>query len=162
MLIREVREEDVPEICKLPTAQEELFYCFPKSVFPLAEETVRESILTRTDSTVIEAEGRIVAFANFYHWGSEVCAIGNVVVKASHRGCGIARLLIRHMIELGFDKHGTNAIKVSCFNRNAAGLLLYAKLGFQPCAIEQRTDYNGERVALVHFQLQKAAALTVR
>jgi ribosomal protein S18 acetylase RimI-like enzyme len=154
---REVTEDDIPEVCKLPETREELFYCFPRAAFPLSEAEVRKSIGERSDSTVVEVAGRVVAFANFYRWQEGLCSIGNVVVASEARGSGVGSYLIRHMVKLGFEKHHAQVVSVSCFNRNAAGLLFYPKLGFQPYDVEQRVDYNGDRVALIHLRVQSHA-----
>ena len=157
MYLREVREDDIPELCKLAKTREELFYCFPSASFPLSENEIIRSIETRVDSTVIEVEGRVVAFANFYRWKDGLCSIGNVVVAPDARGSGVGRYLIEHMIRLGFEKHQAEVVSVSCFNRNTAGLLFYPKLGFLPFDIEQRIDYNSERVALIHMKVKNRA-----
>lgn len=157
MHVREVTEGDLSEICRLPKTREELFYCFPRAVFPLSEADVRNSIEKRSDSTVVEVAGRVVAFANFYRWEEELCSIGNVVVASDARGSGVGSYLIKHMVKLGFEKHRAQTVSVSCFNRNVAGLLLYPKLGFRPYDVEQRIDYNGELVALVHLRVERPA-----
>ncbi len=154
---REVMENDIPKICKLPETREELFCCFPRASFPLSETDLRQCIEMRSDSTVVEFAGRVVAFANFYRWKEGICSIGNVVVASEVRGSGVGSYLINHMLTLGFEKHHAEAVSVSCFNRNAAGLLLYRKLGFQPYDIEQRVDYNGDRVALIHLRVDRHA-----
>ena len=118
---------------------------------------VQRSIEQRSDATVVEVAGRVVAFANFYRWEEGLCSIGNVVVASDARGSGVGSYLISHMLTLGFDKHRARAVSVSCFNRNVAGLLFYAKLGFQPFDIEQRIDYNGDRVALIHLRVERQA-----
>jgi hypothetical protein len=46
--------------------------------------------------------------------------------------------------------------------RAAATLLLYAKLGFEPFAVEPRLDPGGARVALIHMRLGKEAMEAVR
>jgi ribosomal protein S18 acetylase RimI-like enzyme len=154
---RAVTEDDIPEICRLPETQEELFYCFPRTAFPLAEAEVRQNIEKRSDSTVVEVAGRVVAFANFYRWEEELCSIGNVVVASDTRACGVGSYLISHMLKMGFEKHHARVVSVSCFNRNVAGLLFYPKLGFQPYDVEQRVDYNGDRVALIHLRVERHA-----
>ncbi|WP_445396896.1 GNAT family N-acetyltransferase [Zobellella sp. An-6] len=102
MYLREVREDDIPKICKLPKTREELFYCFPRATFPLSEAEVSQGIEKRTDSTVVEVAGRVVAFANFYRWEEGLCSIGNVVVASDARGSGVGSYLINHMLALGF------------------------------------------------------------
>jgi hypothetical protein len=58
------------------------------------------------------------------------------------------------MVKLGFEKHHAKAVSVSCFNQNTAGLLFYPALGFRPYDVEQRIDYNGNPVALIHLRRQ--------
>ncbi len=153
--LREATERDIAEIRKLPETREELFYCFPGASFPLSEADVRSSVETRSDSTVVEIGGRVVAFANFYRWKDGLCSIGNVVVAPDVRGFGVGSHLIRHMVKLGFEKRHAESVSVSCFNRNVVGLLFYPRLAFRPYDVEERTDWNGDRVALIHFRLDR-------
>lgn len=157
MQYRQAKESDIPEICLLPDSSEELFYCFPTASFPLSSEEVSKSIADRSDSTVVEHNGHLVAFANFYRWGKEGCSIGNVVVASSVRGEGVASYLIKQMVNLAFKKHKAQEVTVSCFNQNIGGFLLYKKLGFLPYDLEKRTDHNGNRVLLVHMKIGRYA-----
>lgn len=157
MLTREVTEDDIEQICKLAETREELFYCFPRAAFPLSVADVRHSIQTRASATVVEKEGHVVAFANFYRWEEGVCSIGNVIVSSDCRGTGVGRYLISHMTKLAFEKYHAETVTVSCFNRNVAGLLFYPKLGFRPYETESRVDYNGDQVALIHFKVEPGA-----
>lgn len=155
---RPVAEQDIQTIVGWPQSEDELFFLFPKATFPLAPSQLRDAIAQRSDSTVVERNGDIVAFANFYRWepGGR-CAIGNVVVAPSARGCGVGRYLMEQMIDLAFSKHRAAEVTVSCFNHNAAGLLFYPQLGFQPYAVEERQDPRGARVALIHMRLPSGA-----
>lgn len=153
---RPVSEADLPALCALPRTPEELFYCFPRADFPLTEAQLRASIAQRADSTVVELDGRVVAFANFYQWAEGgVCAIGNVMVAADARRRGVASTLMRALCALAFEKYRAAEVKVSCFNANTAGLLLYPRLGFVPYAVEERRDKNDEPVALIHLRLTR-------
>jgi len=154
---RPVEEKDIPIICGFPQNEEELFFLFPKASFPLAPSQLQEAI-DRSDSTVVEFNGSVSAFANFYRWetgGS--CSIGNVIVSPEARGHGVGRYLIEKMIAIAFTKHEAAEVGVSCFNDNVVGLLLYAKLGFQPYAVEERQGKRGNRVALIHMRLHQNA-----
>lgn len=84
-----------------------------------------------------------------------VGSIGNVIVSAAARGRGVGHYLIKQMISLAFSKYQAAEVTVSCFNQNVAGLLLYPALGFQPYAIEERKDTQGNRVALIHMRLPR-------
>ncbi|HKM16363.1 MAG TPA: GNAT family N-acetyltransferase [Marinospirillum sp.] len=157
MFTREVTEDDIEQICKLTETREELFYCFPRATFPLTVADVRLSIQTRASATVVEKDGHVVAFANFYRWQEGVCSIGNVIVSSDCRGAGVGRYLISYMTKLAFEKYHAETVTVSCFNRNVAGLLFYPKLGFCPYETESRVDYNGDQVALIHFKVEPDA-----
>jgi len=155
---RPVEEKDILSICGFPQNEDELFFLSPKLEFPLTPSQLRHAIAKRSDSTVVEKNGKVLAFANFYQWefGGR-CSIGNVIVSSAARGQGVGHYLIEHMINLAFSKHQAKEVTVSCFNRNIAGLLFYPKLGFQPFAIEERQDKKENRIALVHMKLLRNA-----
>ena len=155
---RPVDEKDIQVICSFPQSEDELFFLFPNAAFPLAPSQLQDAIAQRSDSTVVEFGGEVVAFANFYRWeAGGCCSIGNVIVSPATRGRGVGHYLIEKMIGLAFSKHQAAEVTVSCFNQNVAGLLLYPKLGFQPYAIEERQDKKGNRVALIHMRLLRNA-----
>lgn len=155
---RPITENDLQIICGFPRNALELFFLFPKADFPLAPSQLREAIAQRSDSTVVEHDRKVVAFANFYRSETGgVCSIGNVIVSPAARGRGVGSYLIKHMAHLAFSKHLAAEVTVSCFNQNVAGLLLYPKLGFQPYAIEERKNKEGNPVALIHMRLPRNA-----
>lgn len=156
MTLRPVNEQDIPVICGFPQNEEELFFIFPKASYPLTPGQLREAIAQRSDSTVVELDGKVVAFANFHRWESGgTCAIGNVIVSPEVRGLGVGRFLIQKMISIAFSKHQATEVTLSCFNQNTAGFLFYSKLRFEPYAIEERLDKRGNRVALIHLRLSR-------
>jgi ribosomal protein S18 acetylase RimI-like enzyme len=155
---RPVEEEDIQVICSFPQNEDELFFLFPKAIFPLAPSQLQEAIAQRSNSTVVELGGKVVAFANFYRWeAGGCCSIGNVIVSPEARGRGVGHYLIEQMISLAFSKHQATEVTISCFNKNVAGLLLYPQLGFQPYAVEERKNKKGDRVALIHMRLPRNA-----
>ncbi len=155
---RPVAEKDIQLICGFPQSDDELFFFFPKASFPLAASQLQDAIAQRSDSTVVELDGEVVAFANFYRWeAGGSCSIGNVIVSPRARGRGVGRYLMEKMTQLAFSKHLATEVRVSCFNQNLAGLLLYPKIGFQPYAIEERQNRKGERLALIHMRLRRSA-----
>lgn len=155
---RPAEEEDIQGICSFPQREDELFFWFPKAIFPLAPSQLQEAIAQRSNSTVVELGGKVVAFANFYRWeAGGCCSIGNVIVSLEARGRGIGHYLIEQMIGLAFSKHQATEVTISCFSQNVAGLLLYPKLGFQPYAVEERQDKKGNRVALIHMRFPRNA-----
>ena len=154
---RPIKEEDIQTICGFPQSEEELFFLFPKAAFPLTPWQLQDAIAQRSDSTVVELNGEVVAFANFYKWGRGGCSIGNVIVSSAVRGTGVGRYLIEQMIDIAFVKHHAAKVIVSCFNRNVVGLLFYPELGFQPYAIEERQDNKGNKIAVIHMNLYTTA-----
>jgi RimJ/RimL family protein N-acetyltransferase len=160
---REVRTNEVPRICTFPQSAEELYFLFPKATHPLTAEQLQRAIDQRFDSTVVLDDGEVCGFANFYvREVGGTCAIGNVVVAPEARGKGAGRFLIETMATKALRKHGAREVKISCFNGNVAGLLLYSKLGFVPYAVERRLDPAGSRVALIHMRLSAEAAEKLR
>ena len=151
---RAVQPQDIARICSFARTEEEQFFFFPAATWPLTEEQLQASVDKRSDSTVIELDGVVVGFANFYKWEQAgTCTIGNVIVDPAIRGKGIGARLIEQMIDIARTRHQASEVTLSCFNSNVAGLLLYPKLGFVPYAIEERQDKQGRRLALVHLRL---------
>jgi RimJ/RimL family protein N-acetyltransferase len=154
---RPLEEKDIPFICDMPQSIDELFYMFPKAVFPLTPEQLNESIAQRSDNTVIELDGQVVGFANFSRYDFRGrCSMGNVIIDPRFRAKGVGRYMIGCMMELAFGKHEAAELTASCFNHNVPGLLFYPKLGFKPFAIEERLDKKGARVALIHLKLPRS------
>lgn len=151
---RSVAEKDIRIICSFPQSADELFFFFPKADYPLTSSQLQDAIAQRSDSTVVELDGEVAAFANFYRWeAGGCCSIGNVIVSPKARGKGVGRYLIKQMIDLALSKYRAAEVTISCFEQNVVGLLLYLKLGFQPYAVEERRDKKGNRVALIHMRL---------
>jgi len=150
---RPVKADDVKTICGFPQGVQELYFMFPKAEFPLTEAQMSAAISQRFDSTVFEADGVIVGFANFYRAERQgICCIGNVIVAPSARGKGVARFIVETMTEFAFERWEVQEVQLSCFNENTAGLLLYPTLGFVPFDIEERTSPGGGRTALIHMR----------
>ncbi|MGE7992961.1 GNAT family N-acetyltransferase [Pseudomonas sp. NPDC089554] len=151
---RPVRTSDIPTLCCFPQGPDELFYMFPKAIYPLTPAQMSEAIAQRSGSTVVEGNGVVLGFANFYKVEQGgVCALGNVVVAPPARGRGVASYLVRCMIDLAREQFAAREVWASCFNHNTAGLLLYPRLGFVPFGIEERQAPDGGRVALVQMKL---------
>ncbi|QZI71684.1 GNAT family N-acetyltransferase [Pseudomonas protegens] len=150
---RPVDPTDIARICSFVRNPQELFFFFPAARWPLTPQQLQDSIDQRSDSTVIEHEGQVAGFANFYRWeNAGTCTIGNVIVDPEVRGAGLGAQLIGQMIHLARSQHQAREVTLSCFNNNVAGLLLYPKLGFVPFAIEERKNKEQERVALIHLR----------
>ncbi|AYC34463.1 GNAT family N-acetyltransferase [Pseudomonas cavernae] len=143
---------DLGELVGFPQSPEELFFCYPKAVWPLTVGQLAAAMAGRRDSTVLLLDGRVAGFANFYQWQhGESCALGNLMVAPWARGQGVASQLVTVMEQLARTHYKARTMQVSCFNANAGGLLLYPKLGYRVRGIVERQDPTGRRVALIQF-----------
>ncbi len=150
---RPVQASDIPIVCGFAQSAEEAFFFFPRATWPLTSGQLSTAIAQRSDSSVVVEGDEVLAFANFYQWEQGgTCSLGNVLVAPAARGRGVARYLVGQMMEVARSRHQAREMKVSCFNHNTAGLLLYPKLGFVPFGIEERQDQDGRRVALVQMR----------
>lgn len=151
---RPLAPEDLPTICAFPQSQEELFFLFPRGRYPLTPDQLAEAVAPRRDATVVTEAGRVLAFADFYRWapGGD-WAVGHVVVAPDARGRGVGRYLMAAMGERARAGHQARALTVSCFQGNGAGLLFYHHLGFVPYGLEERQDWFGYPMALIHLRL---------
>lgn len=153
---RPLEEKDIPVVCELPQNADELFYMFPRAVYPLTPPQLKEAMESRSDSTVIEMNGEVVGFANFSRFDFRGrCSLGNVIIAPKARSKGVGRYMIGCMMGIAFDKHEATELTASCYNHNVPGLLFYPRMGFRPYAIEERRDRRGERVALIHLRLPR-------
>ncbi len=156
LTFRPVRDDDVAAICRWPQSADELYFFFPRARYPLTAEQLRQAIAERAEARVIERAGEPLGFANFHRWEQGgPCSIGNLVVAPTARRQGVARQLVQQMCALAFGRYQASEVRVSCFNHNTAGLLLYPALGFVPFALEERQGPTAERVALLHMRLPR-------
>src|SRR5690606_282286 len=123
--------EDLHEVVRFPQDADELFFAYPKASWPLTVGQLAAAMAERRGSTVALLDGKVAGFANFYRWQhGEFCALGNMRVSSWARGHGVAPLLIEAMDRQAREKYTARLMQVSCFNANAAGVLLYTRLGY--------------------------------
>lgn len=151
---RSLVPEDLPRICAFPQSREELFFLFPQGVYPLTPDQLAKAVAPRREATVVTEEEQVLAFADFYRWapGGD-CAVGHVVVAPEARGRGVGRTLLGAMGQRAVARLQARALTVSCFQGNGAGLLFYHHLGFVPYALEERRDWFGYPMGLIHLRL---------
>ena len=119
----------------------------------LFRSQLKSAIDSRQNSTVLTHNNSVIGFANFYHWENQgCCKIGNFIVKPDYRGQGAGSFLLEHMMTLAKAAYSATHIEISCFNTNTQALLLYARRGFVPFHIEQRSDHNDQAIALIHMR----------
>ncbi|AWK88029.1 N-acetyltransferase [Azospirillum thermophilum] len=153
---RPLADADIPAVCRFPRTAEELYFLFPRAVWPLTPDQVRASLALRRDPTVAVLDGRPVGYANFATFeDGRTANIGNVSVDPSLRRRGIAEYLVRAMIDRALVHHGLPEVTLYCFNTNTPALLLYAKLGMAPVSLEGRVTPWGEPIALFKLRLDR-------
>ncbi len=152
---RSADHSDLPELLAFPQSEEELFYFFPSAHSPLTLKQLQKQLSERHQSTAMLKNGRLIGFANLYNVKNrKVAFIGNVIIRAEERQKGYGGLLIKQMLELGFEQLKLREIHLSCFNRNTTALLFYQQLGFTPYAWEVRKDYKQNPVLMIHLKLK--------
>jgi len=152
---RQLKKSDAEIICRFPQSEEELFYMFPRSTYPLPPEQLIAAAEERRCPTVVTLENTIVGYGNFINADSgDHCSIENVIVNPVHRRKGVASYLVKSLVEIAFTEFQAKYVRLSCFNHNTAGLLLYKKLGFSPVEIEQRQSHEEKIIAVIHLHLK--------
>ena len=145
-------EQHYPAISNLAKSPEELYLINPSGKFPWDVEQLKATAAKRHELTVGIVDNTVVAFANFYDFIPQQSAyIGNVIVAQSHRGLGLGKKLIQHMIETCQNKYQA-VPHISVFNDNTRALLLYTTLGFTPFTVETKLNLNNDKVALIHMK----------
>lgn len=148
---RPASADDLDEVVRFVRNADELFYAFPRAHWPLTREQLAAAFAERRGNTLALLDGRPAGFANFYQsLPGDYCALGNLMIAPWARGQGVARYLIGVMERLASRDFDARELKVSCFNDNAAGLLLYARLGYRLTGLVER-QRGQTRVALVEF-----------
>lgn len=153
---RPALKTDYPDICKLIESREELFLVYPKGRYPFTELQLNELAQERKELTVATIDDRVIGFASLYNYQAAQSAfIGNIIIDKSHRGKGLGRQLVSHMLKLGFEKHQLPEIRISVFSDNDPALSLYKSFGFTVYDSEKRTDFSGQTIILQHMKLKK-------
>lgn len=149
---RQALASDFEVISQLPQNEEELFWMFPRAIYPLTIDQVKTAVESRYNSIVVLLDNQVVGFANFYEViENESCSVGNVIVKTDCRGCGIGEYILKILENIALKEHNAKVLHLSCFGINTIGLLLYTKLGYVPHAIEDRVNKHGVRYASVQM-----------
>ena len=125
---------------------------FPRAEYPLKPEILIEEAEHRFYPTVVMLDHKLAGYGNFINAKhGDFCSIGNVIVNPFMRKMGVASNLVEVLMTIAVDKLKAKFVKISCFNNNTPGLLLYHKLGFSPVDMEVRQSKSGQQVALIHM-----------
>ncbi|MEK3724010.1 GNAT family N-acetyltransferase [Paenibacillus sp. FSL H8-0034] len=144
---RDVRHEDFKIIATFPQNQEDLFYMFPKGIYPITPEQLEEVALIRFSPTVILYQDQVVGYCNFYKADEgKDCWLGNVIVNPEYRKIGIGTYLIQIMKNKAINHYKAQELKLVCHNTNTMALLFYYKQGFKPFDMNLVEDYKGDQI----------------
>lgn len=149
---RSLQLGDLETLCSFPQNEEELYFMFPKAVYPLTPDQIDEVVRNRLEPTVILCNQEVVSYANFYNHDGESCWLGNVIVSPDYRGKGASQYLIGIMENIGREKLKVQKLKLVCHNPNTRGILFYIKHGFKPYDISLRVKPSGEYIAGLHME----------
>ncbi|MDX5373976.1 MAG: GNAT family N-acetyltransferase [Pseudomonadaceae bacterium] len=148
---RPATDADLDQVVSFVRNADELFYAFPRAHWPLTRAQLAAACAERRGSTLALLDRRAAGFANFYQSEpGRYCALGNLMIAPWARGQGVAQYLVGVMEQLARRDFAAQELRVSCFNDNAAGLLLYARLGYRPSGLVER-QRGQQRVALIQL-----------
>ncbi|HSC82186.1 MAG TPA: GNAT family N-acetyltransferase, partial [Pseudomonas sp.] len=136
---RPASSDDLSAVVGFVRNADELFFAFPRAHWPLTTAQLDEACASRQGCTLALLDGRPAGFANFYQsQPGEFCALGNLMIAPWARGQGVAQYLVGVMEQLARRDFQARELQASCFNENTAGLLFYARLGYQLRGVVER------------------------
>lgn len=151
---RDVTHEDFTTIAAFPQNQEELFYMFPKGIYPITADELEEVASSRFSPTVITYDGEVAGYCNLYDVNvGQDCWLGNVIVHPEFRRKGIGVFLIETMKNRALMEHKAKELKLICHNTNTRALLFYYKLGFRPFDMKVMEDYKNNTIAGIKMSI---------
>ncbi|WP_438862889.1 GNAT family N-acetyltransferase [Neptunicella sp.] len=108
----------------------------PEFPFPFDTDSFREGLkLDELNSfALIDDNDQFVAFGQFYLRIGR-CHLGRLVVNPSHRGRGVGKVLVQHLIEKGRKNLNVSECSLFVLNTNQSAKQLYQSAGFI------KTDY---------------------
>ena len=153
---RRANADDYVAISSLITTPEELFRVYPAGRYPFTLEQVNQLALIRMELSVATVANKVVAFANLYGYEpNQHIFIGNLVIDQNYRGNGIGQGMVQYLLKQVFYKYRLMEARISVFSDNTPALLLYSKLGFEPYRVEERKNFERQRVVLLHMKMDR-------
>lgn len=150
---RDVREDDFETIVLFPQNEDELFFMFPRTAYPLTPCSLGQCASERYEPTVFLYDGQLAGYANIIKVKKGECGtVGNIIVSPLFRGKRLGRYILDVMSQKLKDTYSVNELRLSCFSENISGLLLYQKYGLTPFEMEIRTDRKGSNTILIHLR----------
>ena len=157
---RDATDADFPVIASFPQNEDEAFYMYPKSIYPLTAEQLQAVAASRCCPTVVTDSDTPIGYGNLYEVNEgEDCWLGNVIVRPSSRGSGAAAYLIQTLINRAAEEYGVKTVRLVCHNTNTRALLFYTGLGFAP--YEVRPQEGPRKVAGIRMSLPVEGQVTI-
>jgi len=146
LLIREMEEKDLPEVCRIEA----------ESISPpWTEKAFRESIaLHHTLFLVAELEGRVAGYCGCYQ-SLEEAEITNVAVDRRFRRQGIAGKMLEELIRMGTER-GAFAYTLEVRVSNQPAIRLYEGLGFESVGIRKNFYEKPKEDAMIMWRRWQA------
>lgn len=139
MIIRRMYEQDLLRVVEIED-----------SIFsrPWTKKDFSDSIADSNNIyLVVEEQGAIVAYCGLWGVAGEG-QINNVAVIKSYRGRGIARDMMKSLLEMG-RKHGIEAFTLEVRVSNQPAIALYHRLGFKDSGIRRNFYEAPDEDALI-------------
>lgn len=145
---RDAIQDDFKIIAAFPQNREELFYMYPKGIYPLQPEQLEQAAAERFAPTVVTYSGEPAAYGNLYDvQAGRDCWLGNVIVNPKFRRHGAGSLLLETMKRRAAQEYKAKELKLVCHNVNTKALLFYFKHGFTPFDMKVMVDWNQNTIA---------------
>jgi RimJ/RimL family protein N-acetyltransferase len=140
LTLRTVKDSDLEALLLFPKSTLELFYFSPSASTPFNLLQLKKIIKQQQrESIVLEHNKQLLGFANFQPIKQyNIAFIGNLIIHPNKRKQGLGYYFLSHLIAKGFQELQLKEIHLSCYQTNTNALSLYANLGFQVYAEEQR------------------------
>ncbi|MDR0263230.1 MAG: GNAT family N-acetyltransferase [Sphingobacterium sp.] len=152
---RAANHEDFLIIATMPQNQEELFYMFPRGIYPVLAEQLEEVASMRFSPTVITYMGEVAGYCSLYDvTEGQECWLGNVIVHPNYRRYGVGSFLINAMKQIAKTEYKAERLNLICHNTNTKALLFYYKQGFKPFDMKIMEDYKRNMISGIKMSIE--------
>ena len=150
---RAAASQDFNEIAKFPQDARELFFMYPKGVYPLTADQLEKAASTRIRPTVVLHGDHVAGYCNIIEVIEDSSWLGNFIVNPSYRGMGAGKYLIEAMKEVAKSELRVKRFRLLCHSTNTDALLFYTKLGFKPFDSNIKTDHEGKPIVGIKLEV---------
>ncbi|RAS82044.1 GNAT family N-acetyltransferase [Priestia endophytica] len=139
MYMREITRKDLKKIVNWASSEEELMTWAGSSFsYPLKIDELKAYIKGANGIGsdryifVLVQDEEVVGHISLAHidYQNHSGRIGRVVVEENSRGKGYGTLMMKHMLQIGFEELNLNRISLGVYDFNVSAYKTYEKLGF--------------------------------